>query len=123
MKNFLFAWVAISFLATIAGAATFNKYGYSIQEIQTQPSANVGGTPHNIATVNLVSGATTMVCWFIIDDAAGFGKLLFSQLLASQSANKKIDFEYSDTPTSPAIYTQDSPTTAAIYNIWSISTH
>lgn len=104
-------------------AATFNKYGCAIQEIQTQPSTSVGGTPHNIATVNFVQGSTVYICWFIIDDAAGYGKILLSQLMASQAAGKKVDIEYSDNPPSPPIYTQDNPTTSATLNLWSVSTH
>lgn len=105
----------------LSSAGTFNFYGYSVNEIQTQ-TGNVNGIVHNIATVNLV-GSTTKIGWFLIDDPAGFGKNLISKLLTSQSSGKTVDFEYSDTPTSPPIYTQDNPVTLAPHNLWSDSNH
>jgi hypothetical protein len=102
-----------------AGAATFNQYGFTVQEIQTQP--NPPGIGHSVATVNLVKSSTTYVCWFVIDDAAGYGKAMFAQLLTAQAAGSFVDFEYSDI--AATVYTQDNPTTAARLNLWSVSTH
>jgi hypothetical protein len=117
----IFCLVAV-LVPTVFGT-TFDKYGCTVQEIQTQPGINIGGTPHNIATVNLIQGSNTYICWFILDDAAGYGKILFSLMMAAQAANKKVDVEYSDVAPVPAIYTQDNPTTSATLNLWSASTH